>query len=310
MADQLTDERPGAAGEPGPAGAAGPLPDRVTLPLLTLITQQSLDEDYRHAAERREREGLVVPRRRRHQTVAVVIAAFGLLVATAAVQTSRDAGIDDASRNTLVSRIADRRAAVSGLQDDILRLRDQNTALEASLRRTATDATGAANELRRLQTLAGYVRVQGPGVRVSVESAPDADVLSQVRDEDLALLVNALWSAGAEAIAINGQRLTSLGAIRNSGPSSIRVNRIAISPPYTILALGDTRTLQANLAATSSGQAFGQLELEYGFEVEVDNVEELTLPAARLRSLRNAEPLVPDDDNDMRPSSPSQEDQP
>lgn len=307
MAEPTTDERTAPTPQGPPTGPA--LPDRVTLPLLTLITQQSLDEDYQHAARRRSREGHLNPRRQRHQTVAVVIAVFGALVATAAVQTSRDASIDDASRNTLISRITDRREAVSTLQDDIVTLRELNVALESNLQRIATEATAADNRLRRLQTAAGFVRVQGPGVRVSIESAPGADVLSEVRDEDLALLVNGLWSAGSEAIAINGQRLTALGAIRNSGPSSIRVNRIAISPPFTVLAIGDTRTLQANLAATTSGQAFAQLELEYGFRVQTDNVDELTLPAARVRTLRHAEPIDPDDDDNPRTTpSPTQED--
>ena len=73
---------------------------------------------------------------------------------------------------------------------------------------------------------------------------------------DLALLVNGLWRAGAEAIAINGQRLTARSAIRNSG-AAINVNgRPPLSPPYVVTAIGDTKTLQADLLDTSTGLAF------------------------------------------------------
>ena len=56
---------------------------------------------------------------------------------------------------------------------------------------------------------------------------------SVVRDADLAILVDGLWNAGAEAIAINGQRLTALTPIRNAGPA-IQVNSTPLVPPYVV----------------------------------------------------------------------------
>ena len=75
-----------------------PLPPQVTTPLLTLITQQSMDEDYLHVAERRGRGQLPSSgsRSRPHRTAAVVVAVFGVLVTTAAVQTAQDADVDRA----------------------------------------------------------------------------------------------------------------------------------------------------------------------------------------------------------------------
>ena len=58
--------------------------------------------------------------------------------------------------------------------------------------------------------------------------------------------MNGLWTAGAEAISINGQRLTVLTAIRNGGPV-INVNSRPLAPPYTVQAIGDPRTLLADL---------------------------------------------------------------
>src|SRR5690349_16949050 len=105
------------------------LPARVTMPLLTLITQQSLDEDYRQAAERRD-AGLTSPRRGRPWlTAAVVIAVFGVLVSTAAVQRSRNADVHDASRTTLIKQIDRQRERVARQQDRIARLRNRNVGI-------------------------------------------------------------------------------------------------------------------------------------------------------------------------------------
>jgi uncharacterized protein YlxW (UPF0749 family) len=262
------------------------LPERVTMPLLTLITQQSLDEDYRHVAERNAKTPAPrPPRGRPHRTAAVVIAIFGLLVAVAAVQTSRNATVNDASRMTLVQQITAEREAVSSLQDEIVRLRERNVGLQEQLRQVSSTAQSTVARMRRLETTTGFVAVSGPGVRVTVDDAPNGDPTQAVRDEDLALLVDGLWRAGAEAIAVNGQRLTGLSAIRNSGPA-IHVNGRPLAPPYTVLAIGDTRTLQANLLDSTHGSEFYSLARQLQFGYELHNEDSMTLPPAPDRLLR------------------------
>ncbi len=261
------------------------LPERVTLPLLTLITQQSLDEDYRHVAERRSTQAPRPPRGRPHRTAAVVIAVFGLLVTIAAVQTSRNASVNDASRVTLVRQITAERDRVSSLQDQIVRLRERNVGLQERLGQVTSTAQTTVARMRRLETNTGFVAVSGPGVRVTVDDAPNGDPAQAVRDEDLALLVDGLWSAGAEAISINGQRLTTLSAIRNSGPA-IHVNGRPLAPPYTVLAIGDTRTMQADLLDSTHGSEFYSLARQLQFVYELRNEDSMSLPAAPDRLLR------------------------
>ena len=263
----------------------GQLPERVTLPLLTLITQQSLDEDYRHVAERRSTQAPRPAHGRPHRTAAVVIAVFGLLVTIAAVQTSRNASVNDASRVTLVRQITGERGRVSNLQDQIVRLRERNVGLQDRLGQVTSTAQSTVARMRRLETNTGFVAVSGPGVRVTVDDAPNGDPAQAVRDEDLALLVDGLWSAGAEAIAINGQRLTTLSAIRNSGPA-IHVNGRPLAPPYTVLAIGDTRTMQANLLDSTHGSEFYSLARQLQFVYELRNEDSMSLPAAPDRLLR------------------------
>jgi uncharacterized protein YlxW (UPF0749 family) len=153
---------------------------------------------------------------------------------------------------------------------------------------TSTAQTTVAR-MRRLETNTGFVAVSGPGVRATVDDAPNGDPAQAVRDEDLALLVDGLWSAGAEAIAINGQRLTTLSAIRNSGPA-IHVNGRPLAPPYTVLAIGDTRTLQADLLDSTHGSEFYSLARQLQFAFELRNEDSMSLPAApdRLLRLRHA----------------------
>jgi len=264
------------------------LPARVTMPLLTLITQQSLDEDYLHVAERRAAAAPAPSRTRPHRTAAVVIAVFGVLVTTAAVQTSRNADITDAGRATLVSQIGDRRATLSDLQDRMVQLRDTNVGLEQQLNQVTSTEEEASSRVRRLEAVAGFIPVTGEGVRIVVDDAPNGDATQAVRDEDLAKLVDGLWSAGAEAIAINGYRLTVLSAIRNVNVA-IHVNSRPLTPPYTVEAIGDTRTLQANLLDSALGSEFFSLAEQLGFVYSMRNVDELTLPAARFPRLRSVQ---------------------
>ena len=265
------------------------LPERVTLPLLTLITQQSFDEDYEQVAERRRVQGRPAERSagRSHRMAAVVVAVFGILVATAAVQTSRNAGLHTQSRETLVSQITQRTHTVSRLQDQIVGLRARNVGLSDRLSAATRTGDAAAARLRTLETVTGYGAVTGPGVKIVVDDAPNGDPTQLVRDEDLATLTDGLWNAGAEAIAINGQRLTALSAIRNVG-ITIHVNSRPVSPPYTVRAIGDEQTLQARLLETTHGQKFYSLVDQLGFRFSMQNEDSLSLPAATLRVLRSA----------------------
>ncbi len=272
------------------------LPARVTMPLLTLITQQAVDEDYRQAAERRD-AGLTKPRRGRPWlTAAVVVAVFGVLVSTAAVQRSRNADVNDAGRATLIERIENQGDRVARQQARIARLRGRNGGISDRLTALTSSVEAVEASLGRLQVNTGFVAVQGEGVRVGVNDSDSGDTDGIVRDTDLALLVNALWSAGAEAIAVNGQRLTVMSSIRTSG-SAIEVNSVGIAPPYNVLAIGDSGALQSDFYNTSSGLAFDALTRRFGMTFDMDNVEQIALPAAptRLLRLRSAEAGVGDD---------------
>jgi uncharacterized protein YlxW (UPF0749 family) len=262
-----------------PAPPSPSVPDRVRMPLLTLITQQSLDEDYEHAAQRRAAGAPRAPLGRPPRVAAVVVMVFGILVATAFVQTTRNADVDSASRATLIDRVEAGRERRAGQEDRLVTRRSQVSQLERAGSRLTDQQQSEAVTLRRLQVRTGFIPVTGEGVRVTVAQRPDANADAEITDEDLRLLTNGLFAAGAEAIAVNGQRITATTAIRTSG-RAVEVNFIGIAPPFTVEAIGDTLTLGARWAETTTGQNFASNSQLYDFVFTVDNVDDLSLPAA------------------------------
>jgi uncharacterized protein YlxW (UPF0749 family) len=290
--------------------ASAPLPEQVVMPLLDRIVRQSLDEDYEVVA-RRKRAERARPRSRRpggegpgtrttptgrpRRVAAAVIAVFGLLVTVAAVQTARNAPETSAGRASLISQIQDRRTTVARLQARLDRLRTSNTGLRATLSTTTTEQQQLAARIERLEVGTGFAAATGPGVRITVDDAPGGDVTQVVRDSDLAILVDGLWNAGAEAISVNGKRLTALTAFRNVGPA-IHINITPLVPPYTILVIGNPQTLAANLLDSTHGQEWYALKDSLGFEYQIEQADSLSLPAARLRRLRSVRELIDDAD--------------
>jgi uncharacterized protein YlxW (UPF0749 family) len=295
-------------GEHLPDTPRAEVPDQVMMPLLDRIVRQSLDEDYRVVAARkarsRRRRGPGQQRRHRppqpparpgrpRQVAAVVMGAFGVLVAIAAVQTSRNAPEDNASRASLIAQVQARRDTVAELQARLERLRSTTTTLRAALADTTEEEQALVARIERLEVRTGFTAVTGPGVRITVDDAPDGDVTQQVRDSDLATLVDGLWNAGAEAIAVNGKRLTNLTAFRNVGPA-IHIGITPLVPPYTVLVIGDPDTLAGNLLEGTFGQQWYSLVDSLGFVYEIKRDESLSLPAARSRRLRSVQLLTAD----------------
>lgn len=268
--------------------SAGPRPEH-TMPLLAVITQRSLDADYEHVAARRRASA--TPEAPRHplprRTAAVVLLVFGLLVTVAAVQTSRNASVDDASRATLIDQVNLRRDSLAELQRELSRAESRGLALRARLTTLSTSEKAARSRVQRLEVRTGFGAVRGPGIEATVGNAPDAAGPELVRDSDLALLTDALWELGAEAISVNGERLTVLSAFRNVG-LTVLLNSQPLTPPYVFSVVGDPDTLPADLLSSSVGGQWYALKDSLGLRFEVKDGGTMTLPAAPQQPLRHA----------------------
>jgi uncharacterized protein YlxW (UPF0749 family) len=139
-------------------------------------------------------------------------------------------------------------------------------------------------ELDRQQLLAGLVPVQGPGVVVilddsAVQIPSGADPNAYIIHEyDLRDIVNLLWMAGSEAIAINDERLVGNSSIYCVG-STVMVNNTRLSPPYFIRAIGNPRVQQDYVRNPSYLRNLKEKQRLYGLYFDVRGTETLTLPA-------------------------------
>ncbi|CAA9319124.1 MAG: hypothetical protein AVDCRST_MAG36-296 [uncultured Nocardioidaceae bacterium] len=259
--------------------------DRQAAGLLDRLTATSLDEDYAHVAARRDAGAGV-----RSAPMLVALAVLGLLLTTAAVQAARTASTQERSRESLVAQVQDRRAELLRVRD---RLREVRRDITRAAERRAT-AAAAATELelrtRRIGAVAGTVPVTGPGVRITVDDRPDATNRREVvLDEDLQRLVNGLWVAGAEAVAINGERLTALSAVRGAG-EAITVNFRSLRRPYVVEAVGDPAELPARFLESAGGAWWLNLESLYQLRFDMSSEDSVTLPAVPAPALRQVRP--------------------
>jgi uncharacterized protein YlxW (UPF0749 family) len=270
------------------------LPPQVLMPLLDNVTAHSLDEDYRHVAERQRNDeggnGKQPPQIRPGLAALVVMGLFGILVTTAAVQTARNADAESTGRESLVTQVRARSAQVDARRARIAELRSEVESLQSLYLETTGQGRSLSSRLDRLGVVTGALAVRGPGVKVVVDDAPGAvSAYGRVLDKDLQKLANALWASGAEAVSINGQRLTNTSAIRLAG-SAITVNYVSVSRPYTVLAVGNPDTMPARFVDTKHGRDWLDLRAVNGLEFAMTSEESLRLPAAPTRrvTLRHA----------------------
>lgn len=179
----------------------------------------------------------------------VVIA--GLLVGLAVSSQRKLAPEVGAARNALAGNAAERTKQVKDLESTLgAQQREVTTLQQQRLQETV-----AGQQLQRQQAAltiaAAQTPVQGPGVAVTVSdvnttragtagSRPQSETgerSGQVTDQDLQVVVNALWAGGAEAISVGGIRLGPQTTIRTAG-QTILVDFRPLSSPYRITAIG------------------------------------------------------------------------
>jgi uncharacterized protein YlxW (UPF0749 family) len=172
---------------------------------------------------------------------------------------------------------AELKARLSALREELAQER-----LQAAANTDRLEALRA--ELERQQLLAGLAPVRGPGVMVILDDSEvpipatgDANAYI-IHEHDLRDIVNVLWMAGSESIAINEQRLVNSSSIYCVG-STVMVNDTRLSPPYRIQAIGNPRVQQDYLRNPSYLRSLKDKERLYGLRFEVKPIATLVLPA-------------------------------
>ncbi len=248
-----------------------------SMDLLNDIVRQPIDPDYPEAgAGGSPRRSLVV---------LVVLLVFGLMAGVSLASTLRAAPQIQQERDELQARVEAAAARVDALRAEAAALAEVN-------RELADDAAGldpaTQAELKLLETTAGTRAVTGPGVTVRVDDG-EGGGQAQVVDADLRQLVNQLWRSGAEAVAINGHRLSARTAIRGAG-DAITVDYRSLTRPYQVEAIGDSERIISEFPNSPGGQWWAYLQQNYQVAFELRRAEELTLPADPELRVERAEP--------------------
>jgi uncharacterized protein YlxW (UPF0749 family) len=170
------------------------------------------------------------------------------------------------------------------LTQRLMQVEKERNALEDQIRdlRQAAGGNAATSELESIKMGAGLVPLQGAGVIVTVDDTKPVvspgsknPNLYLIKDEDLLKILNELRAAGAEAIAINNQRLITSSEVRTAGPF-VSVNNINLAAPFEIKAIGDPATLENALKIR--GGVVETLQF-WGIQVVVKQSDTVELPA-------------------------------
>jgi len=172
------------------------------------------------------------------------------------------------------------------LKENVARLQKEVQAHQelAGLRK---DTVGElADELRLQRIAAGMVPLKGPGVRIVLDDSKNLPAPGEnpnlyiIHDYQLRDAVNLLWSAGAESIAINTERLVTTSSIYSSG-GTIMVNSTRLSPPFAVQALGDPDGMMDRIGQPLSLRTLKAQSEAYGLVISRQKEKELKVPTFR-----------------------------
>ena len=294
-----------------PAPAPG-RPRSLGASLLDQVLAETVDPAYRQAAEARAARAAADPvaaaRRsasrfpRGQVLVALTLVLAGLLAAVTYREAAAGAQGRQQVREALIDDINRQSSATDDLAAQLEKLTGEVTRTRAEALAASAVGQRALERLQAAERGAGLVAVSGPGLEVTVGNAAPGSASDPVggsaavaesglvQDSDLQLVVNALWSAGAEAISINDQRLGPTTTIRQAG-GAILVDFRPVSSPYQVKAVGNSDALANGFLSSPEATYVVGLQKEYGLQFDFARADHLSLPAGTSPEVRWAQPL-------------------
>lgn len=218
--------------------------------------------------------------------VPVAFACAGVLFATSA-GAAHGGDLRGGDRTDLADLI---RVQEQKVADSTRRVEQLRNEMAAATKTAAAADQRIGAEQRRGQALtaaAGLQAVRGPGLRVTLSDAPrSTDRLLPdgaapddlvVHQQDVQGVVNALWSAGADAVQIMDQRAIVTSAVRCVGSTLILQGRVYF-PPYTITAIGDPDRISRALDSSESVALFRYYADRYNLVYRTERLNNVRLP--------------------------------
>lgn len=231
-------------------------------------------------------------------TLGVALLALGFLIAAQLASEGPRIRYTTQERTPLLETANELQSQQDDLKSRILQLREQIQTVEGQ-------GTGSADLVRQLNAsleqariAAGLIALTGTGVVLQLEDSqlsvpPDgseSDYL--VGSRDVRAVVEALWTAGAEAVAVNGERITPTTAIIDIG-SSLLVNSAYLAPPYQVTALGPPELVDRLTTSSGFSDFLRARAQAYGIRVSLAEPEAVDMPAfVGTVTLRYSRPLA------------------
>ena len=204
--------------------------------------------------------------------VLAVTVASGLLFSVSALNERKN----PAATSDLSTLVRNRQEQVKTLENEVSSLDTQSR------------ATPPSPPIRRRRTSSPplHQTVTGPGVQITLSDAPPGEIPEGATPNDLVIhqqdiedTMNALWSGGAEAMTVQGVRITSRTVIRCIG-NVILVDGTSFSPPYVIQAIGDPATLRATVTANPRMVNYQAYVTKYGLGWDMQTKDSLSFAPA------------------------------
>ena len=217
-------------------------------------------------------------------TLGVALLALGFLIAAQLAAEGPRIRYTTQERSVLVETALGLQAQQDGLKDRIVSLRNDIQTLEQQGAGATTTIHDLNDRLQDARIAAGLIRLHGTGIVVRIEDSTtpvppggnEADYLASAAD--LRTIVGLLWQTGAEAIAINDERLTTTSSIIDIG-GSVLVNQAYLTGPFDVTALG-AKDLFARLSATPGWEEFVRTRRgSFGIGISWAEPAEVDVPA-------------------------------
>lgn len=216
-------------------------------------------------------------------TLAIVSAVLGILLSTSFFTHQKLVKESPTGRKTeLIETINDLENDREELKKQLTELRDEVTDLQKTAAANEGVLTSFSKEVKDLEFIAGLTPVKGPGVEVVLSDSKNIPLGGDpnsyiIHDYDLKTVVNTLWSGGAEAIAINTQRLVNDSSIRCVG-NTIMVNSTRLVEPYHVRAIGEPAKLSAALEKDEqSNQLVNEFTRIFNLKITVNKKKDMNL---------------------------------
>ncbi len=229
-------------------------------------------------------------------TLGLALLVLGFLIAAQLQSDGPRAQYASDARGPLVTTAVGLQAQQDALKAQILDLRSQISNLETKGQGSVAAATDLGQRLQDARLAAGLIGLKGPGLVLQLSDSGQTVLPGDnpndylVSAGDVRTVVESLWLAGAEGVAVNGERITTGTAILDIG-GTVLVNSAYLAPPYQVSAIGPPDLLDRLSASVVFKTFVSGRAQAFGIQVHYAELSEVDLPAyAGTITLRYARP--------------------